>query len=105
MLAGVALYQKAAPVIKYGVSRRFGDISASWRHPQGWQAVVRTSADLALVVIHTFADSPDEMTIPLSGEWEIVDRLGDTAATVADQRLLVKPGGDFSGSVFLLKPR
>ena len=85
--------------------RRFGESGASWRHPQGWQAVVRIFEDRALVVVHTFAGAPDVVAIPLSGEWELTDRFPNSSAEVSDDRLLVKIVGDFSGAVFLLTRR
>ena len=99
----IALYQKAAPIIKYGVSRRFGDVGASWRHPQGWQAVVRTSGDLALVVVHTFENSPAELAVPLEGSWALTERFTDGAIAVSDVGLTLQSTGGFTGSVFLLK--
>jgi alpha-galactosidase len=99
----IALYQKAAPVIKHGVSRRFGETGASWRHPRGWQAVIRVSTKQALVVLHTFKNAPEEISIPLAGEWELTDRLPRASVELSDGRLLVKTGGDFFGAVFLLK--
>lgn len=101
----IALYQTAAPVIKCGTSRRFGELGASWRHPQGWQAVVRSSADQTLVVLHTFADSPEEITVPFSGDWEIVQSFGHAFAVAASGELMVRSVGDFCGAIFLLKPR
>ena len=41
----IDLYPKAAPVIRDGVSRRFGSVGERWRHPHGWQGVRRISAD------------------------------------------------------------
>ena len=101
----IALYQKAAPVIKYGVSRRYGQLGESWRHPQGWQALVRTSSDLALVVVHTFANTPGEVSISLPGEWQLLESFGDGSALPAAGTLTLQTGGDFSGAVFLLKCR
>ncbi len=101
----IALYQKAAPVVKHGVSRRFGELGTSWRHPKGWQAVARSSGDLMLVTLHTFAAAPDEVSIPLHGQWELVEAFSDGQATTSGDALTVKPGGDFTGSVFLLRPR
>lgn len=69
-------YQAAAGIIKSGVSRRFGEIGPSWRHPKGWQAMVRTSADRqhALVVFHTFEQTPAKGEVPLPpGRWEVCD--------------------------------
>ena len=50
----IAFYRQAVPVIKHGFSRRYGPPVVNYAHPQGWQAVVRTNAGQALVVIHTF---------------------------------------------------
>jgi alpha-galactosidase len=105
VLAAVGLYQKAAPVIKHGKSRRFGTLGESWRHPEGWQAVVRTSDAQALVVVHTFAGAPDQLAIPLAGDWEIVANLGGESGILADGQLVLNPSGDFSGAVFLYRAR
>jgi alpha-galactosidase len=99
----IALYAKAAPVIKYGESRRFGTLGESWRHPTGWQALVRQSGDQVLVVLHTFADAPAEVSIPLQGDWDIVERFGAGQAVVSGQSLRVETASDFSGEVFLLR--
>lgn len=99
----IGIYQKSAPVIKHGISRRFGELGASWRHPQGWQAVVRCSDDMTLVVLHTFADAPAEISVPLSGEWELTEAFMDGTAEVSEQTLRVKTGGDFRGAVFLFR--
>ena len=104
----IAFYRKCAPVIDNGKSRRFGETGKSWRHPQGWQAVVRSSADRALVVLHTFAGAPDEIWIKLPAKAEMLESFpatSPTAATVAGGWLHVKTGGDFTGTVFLLTLR
>jgi alpha-galactosidase len=101
----IALYQKCAPIIKYGTSRRFGGPGESWRHPRGWQAVARTAADRVLVVFHTFAEAPEGVCIPLPGDWELMESFGDVTATAADDQLAIRCGGDFSGAVFFLSSR
>ena len=95
----IALYAEAAPVIKHGTSRRFAELGESWRHPAGWQAVVRTSEDLALVVVHAFAQPPDEVRIPLAGGWEPV---GD-APPVVEGTIPARLDGEFSASVWLYR--
>jgi alpha-galactosidase len=95
----VALYAKAAPVIKYGTSRRFGESGESWRHPRGWQAVVRTSETQALVVVHTFAGAPAEVVIPLPGEWTPEE----DSPLPADGVIRATTGGDFTGHVWLYR--
>jgi alpha-galactosidase len=85
------LYTRAAPIIKHGRSRRFSEMGESWRHPRGWQAIARESADgmAALVVAHTFADAPVRVDIPLSsGEgWQL-----DDADVLAGAPLLIQDG-------------
>lgn len=100
----IALYGKAAPVIKYGTSRRFGELGESWRHPQGWQAVVRTSESQALVVLHTFAGSPERMTVPLGDGtgWEIRESQGLGSVRIENGAMVVESAGDFSAGVWLL---
>ena len=64
----MAFYRKASPVIKDGISYFYGEKRPSDRHPQGWQGVVRVSADrdAALVVVHCFAGPvPDRIEILL----------------------------------------
>jgi len=97
----IALYKKAAPVIKCGTSRRFGEVGESWRHPQGWQAVVRTSERQALVVLHTFANAPQEVVVPLAGEWTAVGE----APQPSNGEIRVTTGGDFTGYVWLYQQR
>ena len=74
----VAWYAKAAPVIDHGVSSWFGPRIVSYRHPRGWQAVVRRgvgaaqggsdrASGRALAVLHTFHDAPQSVEIPLEG--------------------------------------
>jgi alpha-galactosidase len=100
----MALYRKAAPIIKHGTSRSSGALGASWRHPVGWQAVRRVSADgcRILVVLHTFADAPSEVEIPLPpGPWAIESVFPDTTAECGDA-LHIRNLADFHGKVILL---
>jgi alpha-galactosidase len=99
----IALYEKAAPVIKYGTSRRFGELGESWRHPQGWQAVVRRSEAHALVVVHTFAEAPEKVTVPLGGGWKIREGLEAGNVRIVREEMVVESAGDFGGGVWLLE--
>ncbi len=101
----MALYRKAAPIIKHGTSRHFGNPGASWRHPVGWQAVRRVSADgnRILVILHTFAGAPSEAEIPLPpGPWAIEGVFPDAVAECGDA-LRVRDLADFQGKVFILE--
>lgn len=106
LLQAQQLYQRAIGIIKEGVSRRFGTISSSWRHPNGWQAILRRSMDgqECLVIVHAFADAPKSVRVPLSpGDWEVVGSLPNSEGKVCESHLGINIEGDFSASVHLLK--
>ena len=63
---GIAFYRAVRGIIRDGVSTFHGAVSASWRHPTGWQAVCRRAGDETLVVLHTFGgDFPEQVTLPV----------------------------------------
>ena len=63
---GTDFYRQVRHIIRDGRSAFFGETSESWRHPEGWQAVVRTTGDEMLAVIHTFGGIiPDRVTLPV----------------------------------------
>lgn len=74
-VSGMELYRRVSPVIRDGHSTFYGETGKSWRYPQGWQAVLRTSRDgkRALLVVHTFGKPfPKSVAIPLAGAgWKI----------------------------------
>ena len=100
------MYRQAASTIRDGVSRRHGVISPSWRHPRGWQAVVRSGRDgtRALVVVHTFAEVCQLLEIPLPpGEgWRVAAAFPGPTATVSGSTLHLPAMGEFFAAVFLL---
>lgn len=105
---GCRFYRQAAPVIRDGFSRRFGPELASFRHPQGWQAVVRSTETHALVVFHTFADPvPRSVAIglPCVAEWRIVSVFGSGAEQPAVEggKLILPAAGEFAAAAVLLR--
>jgi alpha-galactosidase len=105
----IALYAKAAPVIRRGRSRRYGPTVEAYRHAQGWQAVVRVGVDAnqALVVGHTF-EKPGTRTVRLPlppGRWRLVEELHTDRRGVAVTRgeLRWQPSSDWSACVVLLR--
>jgi alpha-galactosidase len=94
----IALYRQAAGIIREGTSRRHGAAGESWRHPTGWQAVMRILGDEALLVVHAF-DRPAEIKLPLA-EWRMLDGLGmEPSRDIELQWSLAA----FSGAVMLLR--
>ncbi|KAL2206775.1 glycoside hydrolase [Sarocladium strictum] len=100
----IDLYKKSVPVIRDGESRFYGDVGESWRHPTGWQAVVRSTAKEALVVLHAFANSPSNMKVALpKGKWRIVDQLTGLSVVVEGGSLQVSGVVDFDAEMVLLE--
>jgi alpha-galactosidase len=101
-----SLYGRAAPIIKHGTSRRFGLWGESWRHPRGWQAVVRTGEGgrRALVVLHAFEHAPAlaEVPLPPAGGWKIDGCFPEVDANVTDRAIQWRISGDFTAGVLLL---
>ena len=63
---GTDFYRRVRHIIRDGVSYFHGKVSESWRHPEGWQAVVRTSGEETLAIIHTFGgEIPEKITLPV----------------------------------------
>ncbi|MCS6247014.1 MAG: alpha-galactosidase [Opitutus sp.] len=73
--SAMELYRRVFPIIRDGHSTFHGEVGKSWRHPQGWQAVLRTSKNgkRALLVAHTFGKPfPKSVGIPLPDTgWEV----------------------------------
>lgn len=99
---GIQFYKKAAPLIKHGFTRICREGLASYRHPEGYQAVVRGNGARTLCVIHTFKNSPETISVPASGG-KITAVYSDktVCAELKDGILTVKPNGDFSGIAIL----
>lgn len=100
------LYGRAASVIKRGTSRLFGNVGASWRHPSGWQALRRISEDgkSALVVLHTFAQAPAAVEVPLpEGDWSIAGQLALGEAGIGRGAMRMESLRDFEGAAVLLR--
>ena len=102
------LYQDVVPIIRQGISRRVSPVSASLRHPKGYQAVVRTGSSQAeaLVVVHTFAESPRQVEIPLpAGGWKVAGELLAPEVTfeIQGEKLIMNLGRDFSAGVLHLR--
>lgn len=89
---GIRFYQNSAPIIKNGVSYLYGSSINSWRHPAGWQAVVRFLEEgSCLIVIHIFGgELPKEIkiTLPPQVKGQIADLYSDTC----DIKILVENG-------------
>lgn len=105
----IALYAQAAGVIRAGRSHRYGPVVQNYRHPAGWQAVMRigTDARQALFVAHTFArPGVKAIRAPLPpGKWRVAGDLAEKAgeARIAGRDLVWRPAGEWCGCVVVLE--
>ncbi len=89
---GIAFYKKAAPIIKDGYSRLYGPKMISYRHPKGWQCLLRTEGSVEhekkkglLAVFHSFNGEHDgalEVPLPSDRVYQIEEIYSDTEADI-----------------------
>ncbi|MCS6243849.1 MAG: alpha-galactosidase [Opitutus sp.] len=101
------LYKRISPIIRDGRSRLLREIGPSRRHPRGWQAVVRTAGDEALVVFHAFeasAGTTAQLPWPEGSGWSIAASSGvDVSAEPTPAGLSLTVSADFSALILHLK--
>ena len=112
---GIAFYQKAAPVIKDGFSRLYGPKILNYRHPMGWQCLVRTEGSVehekkagVLAVFHSFNGEHEgalEVSLPTDREYQIEMVYSDADAdiSVAKGRITCYIPEDMRAVAVLLK--
>ncbi len=112
---GIAFYKKAAPIIKDGYSRLYGPKVVSWRHPRGWQCLVRTEGDVEhekkdglMAVFHSFNGEHDgalEAPLPADGTYRIEEVYSDADADVfvADGKLTCRIPEDMRAVAVLMR--
>jgi alpha-galactosidase len=105
--SAMVLYQKTSSIIRDGVSFRHGVPAGSYRHPKGWQTLVRQSTigRSLLVVSHRFGGrQTNTWKIPLpSGAWKIASRFGSGSEKISRSQLQITLPQPFSAQVLLLE--
>ena len=108
--AGMDFYKRIAHIIKDGQSYLHHSPFKSYRHPEGWQVLVRCGKDgEAFAVIHTFDGSlPEEISVELPADCghKVAALYSDTdeTVTVSDGRLIYHPTENFKAvAVHLIK--
>ncbi len=103
---GLDFYRTLSPILEGAVWHRYGPAEQSYRHPEGWQSVVRYSADRqsALVVNHSFGNAPNApVSIPLApGSWKIKAKYGTAQAKVCKPGLQIHFSRDFQANATVL---
>lgn len=67
-------YNLAVPVIRDGLSRRYGNNVKNYRHPTGIQAIVREADNQlqVLVVVHRFNGETNEICVPVGDDYHLL---------------------------------
>ena len=70
---GIDFYKKIASVIKKGFTTRYGTEISSYRHPKGWQGILRVGEDgKAFALFHGFLEAAGtEVSIPVPEGYRI----------------------------------
>ena len=89
---GMDFYREVRHIIRDGRSSFHGELSESWRHPEGWQAVVRKAGKESLAVIHTFGgEHPGTVTLPAEADRILRVMCSEgNGVTLADGKLTVE---------------
>lgn len=109
-VSAMELYRRVYPIIRDGHSTFHGETGKSWRHPQGWQAVLRTSKNgkRALLVAHTFGKAfPKSVQIPIGESgWKIDEAWPEKqglSASLKGKSLQLDLTGEFRATVISLR--
>ena len=107
---GIAFYHKITPVLIHGHTYRYGPTVKSYRHPEGWQGILRVSDDKkeAYAVIHKFAGengSPIRMELPAGLSFELAETYMENpnAVKLRNNTLEIKSTGEFQGFAVRMK--
>ena len=105
---GIAMYKKAAPIIRDGRTFWFGPGSESYRNPTGWQGILRIGANGdAICVFHRFAHPGTEMAevlLPENARYEIGAVYGvNGTVSLTDGKLTWICGDEFCAYAVYLK--
>ncbi|MDK2808603.1 MAG: alpha-galactosidase [Clostridiales bacterium] len=83
--AGMAFYKKIAPMIRDGFTDWFGNEIKSYRHPKGWQGILRTGKEDAYALFHIFEQKEGEVyeiSIPKEYTYRVDEIYSDTKVEV-----------------------
>ncbi len=89
--AAISLYARVSDIIRDGYTCRIDCTARSYNAPTGYQAVLRTLGERALLVVHTFEGGANPPLDGLLRGYEVAEEFGDPL------------DGDFQAKVFVLK--
>ncbi len=92
----LTFYEKSGNIIKYGVSKIYGNRGNNMRYPTGTQVVAREYGEEMLIVVHSFENPCELLEIPVSPNAEIVDEFFNNGnIRIVDGRIIISGMKDF----------
>jgi len=88
---GIRFYGEVKDIIRDGFTKVIRTDVTDYSHPVGYQAVLRTLGDRALLLVHTLEGGANPPIDDLLEGWKITETYGSEL------------DGDFRGKAFLLK--
>lgn len=105
----VSFYNKAAEIIDSRKITRSGPEVKSYRHPAGWQAILKTDEEIktGFIVFHSFENSPESLNIklPIGTSWQIKEIFGnpDLSVQIHESSCQISGAPDFTGAVIFIE--
>jgi alpha-galactosidase len=99
---GMQFYQSVSPIIRNGKSKYYGSEIAAYNHPEGWQAVIRSSTtdNKELAVVHTFEKAPQRIEIPVGEAITQIKEIyarPEVSISLKNHKLILEHMEDFEG--------
>ena len=107
----VNLYKKVFSVVKDGISQVEQHISETWNTPSGYQIFTRRNREMLYLVLHTFANAPEEIKWKLPEDFkksELIDSISPETLQykqTAEGVLVFDKPEDFEGAVLVFKTK
>jgi alpha-galactosidase len=109
---GIDFYHKISAAIKKGFTYWYGPAIKSYRHPSGWQGILRIAEETrdAYLVAHTFAGEckePIAIDLPAGYTFELAESFMEDqkAAALKDRIVTISPAGEWQGFALRMKYR
>ena len=105
---GIRFYKKISGIIREGVTIFYGNKIKSYRHPEGWQGILREgTGGRAFLVLHKFYGPFEEITLPLPHGYDVVEAYSDEAPRleIREKSMTFHIEGDSKALALLLQRR
>jgi len=107
---GMRFYQRIADIVKDGMSYRYGTRVESYRHPLGWQCILRMNREAteAVAIFHSFGGAlPEQLEIelPTASDFHMIQFFSEDPGAFEMMHNMIKfrVKGNFTAGTVLLR--